>query len=123
MSFSKSEEVDGSHNMSDRSLVKNGFFNYLRDFCQRDSALSWPEIAREGARSWKHLSEEEKSRYQIMSSTDTDIVALQMNNKMCNHPMGRMGGGMINKIRPNKIQKLIFSLDEDDFVMETTRPI
>ncbi|XP_052852547.1 histone-like protein 18C [Drosophila gunungcola] len=94
MSFTKSEEVGENQSMSNGSLVKNGFFNYLRDFCQRNSAMSWPEIAREGARSWRHLSEEEKSHYQIMSSTDTAIVAMHMDNEMCNHPMGRMGGGM-----------------------------
>ncbi|XP_016981667.1 protamine-like protein 99C [Drosophila rhopaloa] len=96
MSLTTTGKVSESPSMSNGSLIKNGFLNYMRDFCRRNSNLSWLESAKEGARSWKQMTEEEKDRYRTGPITDMGILAMTIDNEptqrpsdMCNHPMAK----------------------------------
>ncbi|XP_041565449.1 protamine-like [Drosophila elegans] len=95
MSFSKSEEVDGSHNhelqiaacakprrsvcarprkskcesncTKPGPVINNGYLNFVREFRKRNCDLSPQKLIAKAARAWQCLPEEEKDRFRRMA--------------------------------------------------------
>ncbi|XP_017067954.2 protamine-like protein 99C [Drosophila eugracilis] len=104
------DEVKESKSMSNGSWATNGFLNYLCDFRRQNENLSWLELAKEGAKSWERISEEERNYYRNMSGNKVGIIAMSMDakqseviNGICNNPMvTERAIGSVSCMKPKK---------------------
>ncbi|XP_017058879.1 histone-like protein 18C [Drosophila ficusphila] len=101
----KADELEESPSRSKELWKDERFLNYLREFIKQCGDLDWMHFAREAAKSWKNLSEDEKKCFRNLEIADIAVMAMNTPKScllcypmvkdtpkpclLCNYPMAK----------------------------------